>query len=95
MPLNPLRHVQIVVTRRCITDGSVIGADQRLGVDAALRAITTHPARHVGFGDVLGTLESGKEADLTTLESDPYATDLEKISAIKVSETWVGGQKTR
>ena len=34
-----------------------------------------------------------KGADLTILESDPYKTDPEKIMSIKVSETWVAGEK--
>jgi len=41
----------------------------------------------------LGALEAGEEADLTTLEDDPYKVDPEKIMNIKVSETWVGGEK--
>jgi predicted amidohydrolase YtcJ len=29
----------------------------------------------------------------TALRRDPYKTDPEKLMAIKVSETWVGGEK--
>jgi predicted amidohydrolase YtcJ len=35
----------------------------------------------------------GKEADLTILEKDPFLTEMSAISSIKVSETWVAGQK--
>jgi predicted amidohydrolase YtcJ len=93
LPLNPLRHVQTAVTRRCVTDGSVIGADLALSVDQALRGITVNAARQLGLGDAIGSLETGKEADLTLLESDPHAVDPEKILSIKVSETWVAGEK--
>jgi len=58
-----------------------------------MRAITMHPARHIGMGESLGTLEKGKEADLTILESDPYTTPSNKLMDIKVSQTWVAGQK--
>lgn len=58
-----------------------------------MRAITVTAARHIGLADALGTLEPGKEADLTILESDPYTVDPEKIIAIRVSETWVAGEK--
>jgi predicted amidohydrolase YtcJ len=92
-PAGPLRLVQIAVTRRCEIDNSVIGPDQAITVDEALRAITIHGARHVGLEDTIGTLETSKEADLTILESDPFKTDPDKISAIKVSETWVAGEK--
>lgn len=93
MPLNPLRLVQTAVTRRCVIDGSVIGPERAITIDEALRGITVHAARQMGLEDVLGTLEAGKEADFTILESDPYSTDPEKLMAIKISETWVAGEK--
>ena len=92
-PAGPLRLVEIAVTRRCVIDRSVIGADQAVSVDQALRAITVHAARHIGLEDSIGTLEPGKEADLTILESDPYKASPDAIAAIKVSETWVAGER--
>jgi predicted amidohydrolase YtcJ len=92
-PPGPLRLVQIAVTRRCETDNSVMGADQAIPVDEALKAITIHAARQIGLGDTVGTLEPGKEADLTILETDPFKARPDAISAIKVSETWVAGEK--
>ena len=94
LPINPLRHVQTAVTRRCAIDNSVIGPDLAITIDQALRAITVNAARQIGLEDAIGTLEAGKEADLTILESDPAETEPERITAIKVSETWVGGEKT-
>ena len=85
--------MQIAVTRRCEVDDSVIGASQAITVDEALKAITIHAARQIGLEDTIGTLEPRKEADLTILEADPFKTDPDKISAIKVSETWVAGEK--
>ena len=93
LPVNPLRHVQTAVTRRCAIDGSIIGSDLRLTIDAAIKAVTASAARHIGLADTLGTLERGKEADLTILEADPYTCDPEKIMNIPVSQTWVAGQK--
>ena len=92
-PLNSLRHVQIQLMRQCIADGSVVGPDQRVDLETALRAITINPARHIGMEHMLGSLEVGKEADLTILEKDPFQTEMSAMSAIKVSETWVAGQK--
>ncbi len=93
LPPNPLRIVQTAVTRRCSVDGSVLGKDLCLTIDQAMRAVTINAARHIGLADTIGTLEAGKEADLTILESDPYTSDPEKIETITVSETWVAGQK--
>jgi predicted amidohydrolase YtcJ len=93
LPLNPLRHVQIQLERRCVADASIIGAQQAVDLDTALRAITINPARHIGMEHMLGTLDIGKEADLTILEDDPFKTALNAINSIKVSETWLAGQK--
>ena len=93
MPLNPMRHVEIQLMRRCVVDNSVIGSDQRVDIQHAMRAISMHAARQIGLGESLGTLDIGKEADLTILESNPYTTSPEKLSTIKASETWVSGKK--
>ena len=92
-PPGPLRLVQIAVTRRCEIDNSVIGADEAITVDEAMKAITVHAARQIGLEDAIGTLEPGKDADLTILEADPFKMHPDAISAIKVSETWVAGEK--
>jgi imidazolonepropionase-like amidohydrolase len=39
----------------------------------ALRAATIEPARMLGLGDKLGTVEPGKLADLVVLDADPLA----------------------
>jgi imidazolonepropionase-like amidohydrolase len=39
--------------------------------DAALRAVTIEPARMIGMGDRLGSLEPGKDADLVILSGHP------------------------
>ena len=94
LPLNPLRLVQTAVTRRCMVDNSVVGPDLALTVDEALRGITLHAARQMGLDDEIGSLEQGKQADLTILENDPYMAAPEKLMDIKVSETWLAGEKT-
>ncbi len=73
----------------------LIGPDLAVTVDQALRGITLYAARQLGMGDRIGSLEVGKEADFTLLESDPYATDPGQLSAIKVSETWVEGARVQ
>jgi predicted amidohydrolase YtcJ len=92
-PAGPLRLAQIAVTRRCVIDKSVIGADQAISIHEALKAITIHAARQIGLENSIGTLEPGKEADLTILESDPYKVSADAIADIKVSETWVAGDR--
>ena len=92
-PIGPLRLVQTAVTRICEIDNSVVGPDQAVTVQRALEAITIDAARQIGMADRIGTLEAGKEADMTILEGNPLTVDPDKIAAIKVSETWVRGEK--
>ncbi len=92
-PIGPLRLVQTAVTRRCEFDDTVVGIAQAITVERALQAITIDAARQLGLADQLGSLEVGKQADMTILAENPLAVDPAKIAAIKVSETWVGGER--
>ena len=91
--IGTLQLVQTAVNRKCSVDGSVVGAEQAVSLTDALRAVTSHAAGQIGMGDELGTLETGKLADFTIVEKDPYAVDPEALMAIKVSQTWIGGRK--
>jgi predicted amidohydrolase YtcJ len=92
-PPGPLALISGAVTRRCIIDNSVVGPDQAVSLDEAFRAVTIDAARQLGQGDRLGSLEKGKEADFTILENDPYKESPDEIAGIKVSETWVAGER--
>ena len=92
-PPGPLALISTAMTRRCIIDNSVVGPDQAVSLDDAIRAVTIDAARQLGQGDRLGSLENGKEADFTILESDPYKVSPDAIADIKVSETWVAGER--
>ncbi len=71
-----------------ITDAPVIpqqylslcaGLAVKAGMDPfqALQAITINPARHIGAGDRVGSLEAGKDADLVITRGDPMVSDSE------------------
>jgi len=92
-PVAPLREIGTAVARVCSIDGSIIGAEQRVPIEAALKGMTVVAASHCGLGDKLGSLETGKYADLTILEDDPRQVDPAKLGDVKVSQTWVNGQK--
>jgi imidazolonepropionase-like amidohydrolase len=57
--------------------------------DAALRAITLHPAEVYGVSDRIGTLEEGKDADLVVLDGDPMR------SGSRVTHVVRGGEIVR
>ncbi|MGH3585983.1 MAG: amidohydrolase family protein [Pseudonocardia sp.] len=67
-------------------------AEHGLGPVAALRAATIAPARWLGAGEDLGTVEPGKYADLIAMDADPTA----GVSALR-SLRWVmkGGRVVR
>jgi predicted amidohydrolase YtcJ len=92
-PPGPLALISAAVTRRCIIDNSVVGPDQAVSLEEAMRAVTIDAARQLGQGDRLGSLEKGKEADFTILERDPYKVSPDEIADIKVSETWLAGER--
>jgi hypothetical protein len=92
-PVAPLREIGTAVARICSIDGSTIGGQQRVAIEAALKGMTVVAASHCGMGDKLGSLETRKYADLTILEDDPRQADPAKLGDVKVSQTWVNGQK--
>jgi len=66
-----------------ITDSPVIpqkylplcaGLAVKAGMDRAdaLKAVTIHPAEHIGIADRVGSLEVGKDADIAIFDGDPF-----------------------
>jgi len=90
VPLEPLRLVWAAVNRRS-TSGAIIGPDERIPVEAALRAVTIDAAwQHFEEGSK-GSLEPGKLADMVILSRSPLD-EPEHIDAITVEETIVDGE---
>jgi predicted amidohydrolase YtcJ len=94
-PVDPLLYVRTAVTRIVRGSGEVLGPEQRVSVDSALRAVTIEAARHALVDDRAGSLEPGKQADLVVLDRDPRTVDPEHLHELEVVETWVGGRRRR
>ncbi len=71
-PALPLNSAWVAVNR-LTESGEVLGPEERLSVDQALRAITVEAAYVLGREHEIGTIRAGKKADFTVLEADPYA----------------------
>jgi len=71
-PPNVLLNIQGSVTRTT-NSGTIHGANQKITLDQALRAVTINGARQLAIDDKVGSLEVGKQADLVELSMDPYA----------------------
>jgi imidazolonepropionase-like amidohydrolase len=58
-----------------------------LSRDDALAAVTTVPARQLGFSDRLGTVEAGRIANLAVATGEPFA------EGSRVTEIWIDGKR--
>jgi predicted amidohydrolase YtcJ len=70
-PAEPLRLAWVAVNRLSAS-GEVLGPEERITVDQALRAITIDAAYAIRMEDEVGSIAPGKTADFTVLEQDPY-----------------------
>jgi predicted amidohydrolase YtcJ len=86
-----LAAVRAAATRRTEL-GALLGAEEAIDVETALRAYTVGGSRALGVESEAGTLEPGKRADLTLLSADPTATDPERLGELEVIATYVGGE---
>jgi predicted amidohydrolase YtcJ len=90
-PAEPLTLVWAAVNR-IGSDGRVWGADQRLALDLALRAVTVEAAWSIGMEDEIGSIRPGKRADFTVLGADPYEVEPEAIRDIEIWGTVLDGR---
>lgn len=88
---RPMDTIASAVLRTTVS-GAVIGGDQALTVDEAVRACTADAAASYFADDRLGTLEVGKLADVVVLDRDLLATAPARISEATVDMTIVGGE---
>ena len=84
---NSMRVLDATVTRRARGSGRIVGADQRVDVITALKAMTIWPAYQHFEENRKGSLEPGKLADFVILSKDPTAVEPTTIADIKVTET--------
>ncbi|UQS25246.1 amidohydrolase [Amycolatopsis thermalba] len=90
-PVPPLEGIWCAVTRRT-SGGELLGPEQAVDVDAALRGYTVDAAYLAGEENDKGSLEVGKLADLAVLSADPTAVDPDRIRSLTVDATVVGGR---
>ena len=80
-----------------ITDSPVIpqkylplcaGLAVKGGMDpfSALKAVTINPARHIGVGARVGSIETGKDADIVITDADPFEI------GTQVVRVWINGE---
>ena len=87
---NPFFHLWCLVTRS--TERGTFVPEQAITVRDGLRMLTIWAARAQGEDAIKGSLEPGKLADMAVLSDDVTRIAPEKIAAVTVLETIVGGK---
>jgi len=92
-PVTPIAQQQLLwsATKRQTQSGQTLGADQRIDMQSALRAITIDAAWQNHLEDVVGSLEVGKFADMVVLSQSPF--DVDDVRRIDVLATYINGVK--
>ncbi|WP_033217589.1 N-acetylglucosamine-6-phosphate deacetylase [Kitasatospora phosalacinea] len=101
-PLGPLQVRVEDGVARLVEGGSIAGSTLTLDVafrravtvlglslNQAVTSLSTVPARLMGLGDTIGTLEAGKNADLVVLDSDSH----ELVAVMRRGEWIVGADR--
>jgi predicted amidohydrolase YtcJ len=91
VPYPPLWTLYHFITRDTIT-GGVLGPDQRITREQALRLATISNAWLTMEERTKGSIEPGKFADLVILSEDPLTCPEQKLRDAKVLMTMVGGK---
>jgi len=91
---DPLHMIEMAVTRRTWKEPDyVLGPNETISVESAIRAVTSEAAWQLYSEHEVGSLEVGKLADLVILEKDPRKVASDTIKDIKVLETWMDGKQ--
>ena len=89
--LCPFESMAAAVDRTA-SDGRVIGADERIGLDDALQAYTSGGAAALGQAGLRGVLAPGAAADAVVVDRDPCAVSTAELPGTKVELAIVGGR---
>ncbi|WP_037062945.1 amidohydrolase [Pseudonocardia acaciae] len=89
-PYEPLAALRGMTTRES-SDGTVLGAEQRVSAAEALWVYTVGSATVAGEGHYKGRLAPGYLADYVVLGADPLAVPVGDLADIPVLRTVVGG----
>jgi len=90
-PYNPFFGMWMAITRKTV-DGAVLGPDQAVTREQALRMWTLNGAWMTFDEKIKGTIEPGKLADLVVISKDYLRCPVDDIKDIEALLTVVGGQ---
>ena len=82
-------HLLWVTTQRLTRSGLLLGADERIGTNDALQAMTINAAIQAGLQSRLGSISQGKLADMIIVNDNPL--QVGDVRLVQVEETIVNG----
>jgi hypothetical protein len=92
--LGTLQKIRVAVARDLWKEpGNVLAPQEKVSVEAAIRAVTINAAWQCHSETEIGSLEKGKLADFVILDADPRKVKPTAISDIGISETWMDGKQ--
>jgi len=91
---NPFESIWWMTTRQVHAQGGirVLGADEAIGREEALRLYTQGSAQTCFMEQSVGTIEPGKLADIAVLSADPLKVADEEVRDVRACLTIVGGK---
>jgi predicted amidohydrolase YtcJ len=91
---DPWFGLEGMVTRRNPRGGypGALWAEQAIDLVTAIEIYTRNPAKAMGLGHMIGTIEVGKSADLIVLEKNLFEVEANSLSATKVLSTYFEGR---
>ena len=89
-PLDPLFTAWCAVNRQTAS-GRILGPNERIDVEDALRAITLGAAFTLHLDHLVGSIEPGKYADFAVLDDDPTAVPAKALKDVPVWGTVIDG----
>ena len=90
-PLGPLFTAWCAVNR-LTASGRVLGAQERIGIEVALRTITLGAAYTLKLDHEIGSIECGKRADFAVLEDDPRDLGAARLKDVRIWGTVQDGR---
>lgn len=90
VPVTSMLRMWAPVTR-LTHGGRLLGPAFRISVMQSIRAMTIDAAWQMHLDDQIGSIETGKKADLVVLDRNPLTTPITELKSIHILETIVGG----
>jgi len=92
-PAEPFRLMRTAVTRKT-RSGEIIGEEQAITIDEAIKALTINAAWQLFMDEKIGSLEVGKLADMVVLSENPRKMNPDRLDQIEVIATYRDGRRT-